>query len=128
MLYPNKRKIRPVTLFYKTELVGTHNKLRMAEGLTTPRKRPADGSGEGEPSLKKRCGDLSSTHDIDKEKLLGEARTWLPCRQGYKLVGAGQRIWHSVQQWWTDDKGILAAKRHPCCKYSTEVIKSTKAV
>ena len=58
----------------------TYNKLRKAEGLTTPRKRPADGSGEGEPSLKKRCRDLSSTHDIDKEKLLGEARTWLPDR------------------------------------------------
>ena len=58
----------------------TYNKLRKAEGLTTPRKQSADGSGEGEPSLKKRCGDLSSTHDIDKEKLLGETRTWLPDR------------------------------------------------
>ena len=78
----------------------TYNKLRKAECLTTPRKRPAECSGEGEPRHKKRFGDLSIT--LDKEKLLGEARTWLPERNvnwsqlareyGIQSSNGGQKI------------------------------------
>ena len=50
----------------------TYDKLRKAEGLTTP-KRPAQSSAQGEPSQKKRYGELSNT--IDKEKLLQVARS-----------------------------------------------------
>ena len=53
----------------------TYGKLRKAEGLTTP-KRPAQSSAQGEPSQKKRYGELANT--VDKEKLLEVARSWSP--------------------------------------------------
>ena len=56
----------------------TYDKLRKAEGLTATPKRPAQSRAQGEPSQKKRYGNLSCTLSIDKEKLLQEARTWSP--------------------------------------------------
>ena len=53
----------------------TYDKLRKAEGLTTP-KRPAQSSAQGEPSQKKRYVELANT--VDKEKLLEVARSWSP--------------------------------------------------
>ena len=59
----------------------TYNRLRKAEGLVTPQKRPPESGTDGEPCRKKRYGDLSATLQINKLKLLQEAQTWKPDQQ-----------------------------------------------
>ena len=48
----------------------TYNKLRKAEGLATLRKRPAENDANGEPSSKRRYGNLSTTLQIDTQNYL----------------------------------------------------------
>ena len=59
----------------------TYNRMRKAEGLVTPQKRPPESGSDGEPCRKKRYGDLSTTLQINKLKLLQEAKTWKPDQQ-----------------------------------------------
>lgn len=60
-------------MFCKTESLGTH--ITTEEGRRS-NYSSAEGGSSGEPRHKKRYGDLSVTLNINKEKLLGEARTW----------------------------------------------------
>ena len=59
----------------------TYNKLRKAEGLATSRKRPVENGANGEPSSKRRYGNISTTLQIDTQRVLTEAQAWSPDEQ-----------------------------------------------
>ena len=54
----------------------TYIKLRKAEGLAISRKQPAENGANGEPSSKRRYGNLFTTLQIDTQKILTEAQVW----------------------------------------------------
>ena len=58
----------------------SYDKLRKAEGLTPTRKRPAGGQAPGQPSCKRRLGNLGHNIQIDQDRLIEEAASWPPIK------------------------------------------------
>ena len=82
----------------------TYDRLRKAEGLaTSSRKRLAERINDVKPRSKRRCTNLLNNTVIDKENLLQEAQSWPPD----KVITVSKRLQTSLQQWWSNDEGIL---------------------
>ena len=60
---------------------GTYDKIRKAEALQSTKKRSAQTTPMGEPNPKRRHGVVSSSLQINTERLLTEAASWPPNKQ-----------------------------------------------
>ena len=75
-----KKKAKDIVLQNRISW-STYNKLRQTEGLMTTPKRVAESTAEGEPKPKrKRHGCRPDFLNFNKDKLLQEARAWMPTK------------------------------------------------